>query len=291
MAPQAHLSEGPAAPAPWFFTGQHGRLLYGQRWEPWPQLHGTAPAPLVLVHGFAEHIGRYENLGRAVAASGRTLWAMDLAGFGRSDGPRGITGPLADVVADIGTLVAAATTEERPKPVLVGHSMGGAFAAAYALEHGDQVSALVLSAPAVHLAARPKWQVVPAEGLAVIAPRAGLGRIDPAKLSRDPEVAAQFASDPLVWHGTVPARTAVEMYRAGKLVMKHAGDLSLPVLLLHGEADAIVPVAASRQLYAELGSRDKQLRTFGRLYHEVFQEVGKQEVIAVLLEWLGRHKH
>jgi acylglycerol lipase len=298
MASQAHLSEGPAAPAPWFFTGRHGRLLYGQRWEPWPQLQGTAPAPVVLVHGFAEHIGRYENLGRALAASGRTLWAMDFAGFGRSDGPRGIPGPVDDVLADMDRLIAAAGTAAGqraghgvgPKPVLLGHSMGGAFAAAYALDHADQLSGLVLSAPAVHLAGRPKWQVVPAEGLAAVAPRIGLGRIDPARLSRDPEVGAQFAADPLVWHGTVPARTAVEMYRAGRLVMKRAGELTLPLLVLHGEADAIVPVDSSRRLYAAVGSRDKQLRVFKGLLHEVFQEVGKQEAIAVLLEWLGRHR-
>jgi alpha-beta hydrolase superfamily lysophospholipase len=257
-------------------------------------LQGTAPAPVVLVHGFGEHIGRYANLGRALAASGRTLWAMDLAGFGRSDGPRAMAGPLSEVISDIGLLVAAAGGPAGPgagpKPVLLGHSMGGAFAAAYALEHADALSALVLSAPAVHLAARPKWQVMPAEGLAAVAPRAGLGRIVPAKLSRDPEVVAQFAADPLVWHGSVPARSAVEMYRAGKLVMKRADELRLPLLVLHGEADAIVPVASSRRLFDAAGSRDKQIRTFKGLYHEVFQEVGKQEVIAVLLEWLGRHK-
>lgn len=307
MAPEAPLNDdGGGAPVPWFFTGEKGRLLYAQRWEPWSQPAAALAAPVVLVHGFGEHLGRYENLGRALASSGRSLWAMDLPGFGRSDGRRAIVEDLDGVLADIDRLVKAAAA--RPEgvqaatggvqggatatgqlPVLLGQSMGAAFAAVYAIENPGSISALVLCAPAVHLASRPAWQSVPARGLAAVAPRAGVGRISPPKLSRDPEVVAEFAADPLVWHGSVPARTAVEMLKAGRLVMKRAGELKVPLLILHGESDEIVPVAAGRDLFVAAGSADKQIRTFSGLLHEPFHEVGKQEVMAVLVQWLARH--
>lgn len=298
MASQARLSDDEAgAPPPWFLSGEDGRLLYAQRWEPWPNLSPATPSAgpaVVLVHGFGEHIGRYEHLGRAMAASGLTMWAMDLAGFGRSDGPRAVVPSLARAVSDIARLVAAATgpvTTGGPdnRPVLMGHSMGGAFAAAYAIEHPETLSGLVVSAPSVHLAARPGWQMLGARALAQVAPRAGVGRVVPAQLSRDPDVVAAFIHDPLVWHGSVPARTAVEMLNAAKMVMKRAGEIKLPLLVLHGEADPIVPVGSSRAFFEEAGSADKQLRVFKGLLHEPFQEVGKQEVIAVLLEWLAKH--
>ncbi len=113
--------------------------------------------------------------------------------------------------------------------------------------------------------------------------------IDPAGLSHDPDVIASFVSDPLVWHGRFPARTAVELYRASRLAFAGAGELRLPVLILHGDADPIVPVRSSPKFFAALGSKDKELQIFPDLYHEPFNELSRDAVIAVLLEWLSRH--
>jgi alpha-beta hydrolase superfamily lysophospholipase len=100
---------------------------------------------------------------------------------------------------------------------------------------------------------------------------------------------ASFASDPLVWHGRFPARTAVELYRASRLAFAGAGELRLPTLILHGDADPIVPVRSSPKFFAALGSEDKELQIFPGLYHEPFNELSRDAVIAVLLEWLSRH--
>jgi len=108
-------------------------------------------------------------------------------------------------------------------------------------------------------------------------------------LSHDPAVVAAFASDPLVWHGRFPARTAVELYRASRLAFAGAGELRLPTLILHGDADPIVPVRSSPKFFAALGSDDKELQILPGLYHETFNELGKDRVIAALLEWLCRH--
>jgi len=248
---------------------------------------GPAAPPVVIVHGFGEHAGRYDHVAQAIAGTGRSTLAMDLVGHGRSDGRRAVVESMEEVLADIDRLVAKAASTS--KPVLLGHSMGGAFAVAYATANPARLSALVLSAPALHLASSSRWQALAVQALAAVAPRAGVTRIDSAGLSHDPAVVASFYSDPLVWHGSFPARTAVELYRGSRLAVARAGELRLPTLILHGDADPIVPVRSSQQFIAALGSQDKELHIFPGLYHEPFNELSKDEVIAVLVEWLSRH--
>ncbi|MGD0810816.1 MAG: lysophospholipase [Acidimicrobiales bacterium] len=268
-------------------VGERGRRLHFERWSPSATASEPRKPPVVIVHGFGEHASRYDYLARALAGAGRSTFAFDLAGHGRSDGRRALVESVSAALADIDRLVGEATSNS--KAVLLGHSMGGAFAAAYANANQGRLSALVLSAPALHLAASPRWQALAVQALAAAAPRAGVTRIDPGGLSHDAAVVAEFAGDPLVWHGRFPARTAVELYRAARLALAGAGEMRLPTLVLHGDADPIVPLRSSPQYFAALGSEDKELRVFPGLYHEPFNELGKEAVIAVLLEWLSRH--
>ncbi len=268
-------------------VGEQGRRLHVERWAPVVVASGPPKPAVVIVHGFGEHADRYNHVAQALAGAGRSTFAFDLAGHGRSDGRRAVVESVAEVVADIDRLVGEATSTS--KPVLLGHSMGGAFAAAYATVNQGRLSALVLSSPALHLASSPRWQALAVRALASVAPRAGVTRIDPAGLSHDSAVVAAFASDPLVWHGRFPARTAVELYRASRLAFAGAGELRLPTLILHGDADTIVPVRSSPKFFAALGSQDKELQIFPGLYHEPFNELDREAVIAALLDWLSRH--
>lgn len=293
MAPETHLNRGPAGPAAAAaresteIVGERGRRLHVERWAPPADALAPLRPPVVLVHGFGEHVGRYEHLGELLASTGQSTWGFDLAGHGQSEGRRAVVESMEGVLADIDRLVGRATSSS--KPVLLGHSMGGAFAAAYATVHPGRLSALVLSAPALHLATSPSWQALTVQALAAVAPRMGVTKIPPVSLSRDTSVVGSFARDRLVWHGWFPARTAVEVYRASRLAFAGAGGLRLPTLMLHGEADPIVPVGSSRLFFAALASDDKHLRTFPGLLHEPFHEVGKDAVIALLVEWLSRH--
>jgi alpha-beta hydrolase superfamily lysophospholipase len=167
--------------------------------------------------------------------------------------------------------------------------MGGALAAAYAVSRPERVRALVLSAPAVHPALAPAWQATAARALARVAPRAGVAKVDPSFLSHDPSVVKAYVDDPLVWHGKVPARTALAMYDAGRRVFSGGECLRLPVLLLHGEDDRIVPIESTRRLAALLAGPDKQMVTFPGFFHEVHQETDKQAAIGAVLTWLARH--
>lgn len=271
-------------PLPDEIVGERGRRLFVRRWAPPP---GTTEvrAPVVLVHGYAEHSGRYDHVGSAFATSGAVTWAMDLRGHGRSEGPRANIERFEWALADLDQLVDRAGAGV----VVFGHSLGGALAAAYAVTRPGKLSGLVLSAPAVHLARRPFWQVWPVRALAAVAPAAGVARVPPEGLSRDKKVVESFAHDPLVWHGRAPARTVIEMYRAGRVALRGAGDLNVPLLVVQGEADPIVPLASSWDFFALVAAADKELVTLPGFLHEPHQELGREAVISRVVEWAARH--
>jgi alpha-beta hydrolase superfamily lysophospholipase len=210
---------------------------------------------------------------------------MDLRGHGRSEGPRANIERLEWALADLDQLVGRAGVGV----VMLGHSMGGALAAAYAATRPGKLRGLVLSAPAVHLASRPAWQVWPVRALAAVAPGTGVAGVRPEGLSRDPQVVESFRKDPLVWHGRAPARTVIEMYRAGRAALRAAGELTVPLLMVHGEADPVVPVSSSKQFFSAIAATDKELLILPGFRHEPHQDVGKDAVIARIVEWVVLH--
>jgi alpha-beta hydrolase superfamily lysophospholipase len=254
---------------------------------------------VVLVHGYAEHSGRYAHVADALVRAGWATFAFDQRGHGRSEGRRAVTDGLDLLLADVDRVVDDATSAlGGQKPVLLGHSMGGGIAAAYALrgtpEGGagqNKLTALVLSAPALDVgSAIPGPQRLAAQAISAVAPAAGVTRLPASAVSRDPAVVEAYERDPLVHHGKVPARTAREMLRASDLVAAGASELRVPLLILHGSADQLVPVGASRSLARDAGSPDKTLKVYDGLYHEVFNEPEQDKVLADLVGWMDEHR-
>jgi acylglycerol lipase len=167
--------------------------------------------------------------------------------------------------------------------------MGGAVAFASALRLQHALRGLVLSAPALATEpAVPKWQEWLVRALAVVAPNTGALALPPSAVSRDPSVVMRYESDPLVHHGAVPARTVVELLEAMQGFPAGARELRLPTLILHGTADKLVPLAATRPVYQAINAIHRTLKLYDGLYHEVFNEPERASVTADLLAWLER---
>ncbi len=279
----------PAPPGPEGTTMTVGRATRFVR--RWPSGDGAVAAPLVIVHGFGEHSGRYDWLAHQLAATGRNVWSMDLAGHGRSPGSGTDVGGLDGVLDDIAALIdlAASTSGVAGAPVLYGHSMGGVLAAAFAATRSPALDALILSAPAVHLALQPGARGVAVRFIGRVLPRLGIGRIDPSRLSRDAGAVAAFVADPLVWHGPVPAGTAWVMIQAGRRALAGAGQITSPVLILHGTDDRIVPISASRALAARLAAAETRVVELRGVPHEPHHDLARDQLVAILSEWLARH--
>ncbi len=236
-------------------------------------------ARCLLIHGIAEHSGRYEEVGAAMAAAGISVRGFDLVGFGASGGRRGHIDSWThylDQVED--NLSAFAGTGPL---VLFGHSMGGLLALEYVLSDRPGVAALVLRAPA--LAGGAAWQRLAAPIFARLTPHLPMPQaLKGSELSRDPAVGEAYFADPLVYTKGTP-RLGLEIFDAMDRVTDHVARLSVSTLVLHGGADTIVPPAST----AVLGTLPTvERRLLVGLRHEPHMEPEGPEIIADVISWI-----
>jgi alpha-beta hydrolase superfamily lysophospholipase len=88
------------------------------------------------------------------------------------------------------------------------------------------------------------------------------------------------------WEPAGTARGAVALTYAMDTIPRDAIALRAPLLLLHGSADRLCPPEGSRQVHANAGSPDKTLKVYGGLYHEIFNEPEREQVLDDLVEWI-----
>ncbi len=269
------------------FEGAGGVPLFGQAWLP----ETAVTSVVVVAHGLGEHSSRYQWLAERLVAQGRAVYALDHRGHGRSGGPRANIERFAHVVSDFCTWVGRARRQHPDVPAfLFGHSMGGAIAFASAARVQDTLSGLVLSGPALGAGdAVPALQWLSARVLSLIAPNTGVLKLPATAVSRDREVVLAYENDPLVMHGAIPARTVVELLQAMATFPALAKQLRLPVLVQHGTADSLVPLEAARAVHHAMASRDRTFRPYEGLYHEIYNEPEREQVLADLLRWLSLH--
>ncbi len=260
-----------------------GTRLYWQAWEP-----ETPRAAVILVHGAAEHGGRYSHVAERLQREGYAVYALDHRGHGRSDGRRAMIDRLDRLVDDLGLFVKRVREEhEGSKPFLVGHSLGGAVSLTYAIRHGDTIQGLIVSGPAVATEAVPAALKTITAGLSKVAPNLPVFKIEEDAVSRDPQVVLDYQKDPLNYPGKLPARTRGEIMRAMDTIPRDAVALRTPLLLLHGGDDRLCPPEGSRIVHANAGSADKTLKVYDGLYHEIFNEPEQDAVLDDVVEWLA----
>jgi len=255
----------------------------------WPAV-GAERAHLLLVHGIAEHAGRYPHVGSRLASAGIATHSFDLRGFGGSGGQRAYVDRWSQYHDDVEHRLAAVRSEADGLPVvLYGHSMGGLIALGYVLADPPRPmpDLLVLSAPAVD-AVVPAWKRRLADILAGTVPRFTVANTFPkGALSSDPAVESAYLADPLAVHRTT-ARLGVALFREQdrvKSVLARGGPLPVTTYVLHGADDPIVPEWASRTLE---GRANVTRRVYQGLHHETHNEPSGEAVIDDTIAWIVR---
>jgi acylglycerol lipase len=238
---------------------------------------------LVLVHGAAEHSGRYEGIGQQFAAAGVATLAFDLRGHGGSTGRRGDVERWADFTGDVSRMLAGVGSEGDGVPrALMGHSMGGLIVLDAVLSGVAAPDLLVLSAPAIG-DALPRWQHAVAPMLARIKPTMIMANAwDGTMLSRDPKVAAAAASDPLQLDGA-SVRLGAGGFAAQARVNAELDELRVPALVTHGEDDRLVPPHATEAL-ARIPGVTRVV--YPGLRHETLFEPEGPSVVTDMIAWL-----
>jgi acylglycerol lipase len=258
--------------------------LYWQAWLP-PSPRGV----LLLCHGLGEHAGRYGNVVDAVVPDGWAVYGLDQRGHGLSGGRRAHIERYADFLTDFDVFRRTVVARHPDLPVvLLGHSMGGQIALAYALDHQDDLAGLVLSAPALAGDVVPKPVVPLLRALGRVAPRLRLAGIDVTKISKDPAVVAAYQADRLVHHGKPTLALGLSIVGQFAVLPERARDLTLPLLLQHGSVDALTDPVGTRLLAATAGSADKTVLWYDGLWHEIYNEPERARPLADLRAWLRR---
>lgn len=261
-----------------------GMSLSARAWMP-----ETPRAIVALVHGIAEHSGRYAFLAERANQNELGVVSVDLRGHGRSPGERSYVERFDDYLLDVDALLAKARELAAGRPVfLMGHSMGGAIALRWVAQRRQPVAGLILSSAALKIGGDvPRLLVALAPLLSRWLPHLRGKRFDPAVISRDPAAVAAYVNDPLVSLEAPPARTGAELLQA--MVANHAAaaGLTLPVYLFHGDADRLTDPAGSREIHDLWGGQDRTLRLWPGSRHETLNDLDREAVAAELFEWVA----
>jgi alpha-beta hydrolase superfamily lysophospholipase len=269
------------------WTSPDGIKFYGQAWEP------DAPprAVVALVHGLGEHSGRYAHVAEALNRAGYALMAFDLRGHGKSTGQRGHAPSYEALMQDIDRFLGEVDRRFPGRPrFLYGHSLGGGLVLNYVLRRRPQLAGVVATGSALRSPLEQQtFKVTMARLLSGILPTMTMhSGLSAEALSHDPQVVQAYVNDPLV-HDLATPRLAVEGFAAGHWALEHAAEFPpVPLLLMHGSADAICFADGTRDFAGKVPG-DCTLKIWEGLYHEVHNEPQKGEVLGYLVDWLNAH--
>ena len=267
-----------------FFTGVRGVEIYYQCWLP----EDEPRAVLLIVHGLAEHSGRYMNVVNHFVPLGYAVYGIDYLGHGKSDGPRVYVKEFNDYIDTLSVYVDMVRKWQPGKPsFLLGHSMGALVSAIFLLDHQDELTGAILSGPSVKAPSNTSPITIGmVRFLSILLPKIGVLQLEAKGVSRDPAVVKAYISDPLVHTRKTTARLTYEILKAMQRVTAEASKITLPVLIVQGSADRLVDPDGARMLHDTVGSVDKRIKIYDGLYHEVFNEPEHDQVLGDVEAWL-----
>ena len=270
------------------FNGEGDCNIFYRKWEPEER---QPRAVILLIHGLAEHSGRYTSLAEYLVGRGYVIYAPDHRCHGCSGGEKALVDDMDCMLDDLALLLDIATGEHPTLPVFaLGHSLGGLLGACFTILHQDRLAGTVLSAPVIMVGASvPGVVKTISKVLAKVAPRLGVQELESVWLSHDPAIVEEYDQDPLNYRGKVMAKTGTEMMRKADWAMENMATISIPILCLHGSQDKLADPAGSQFICDHVSSADKTLRIFDGLYHEIFNEYGKEQIYEIVGDWLDAH--
>jgi alpha-beta hydrolase superfamily lysophospholipase len=264
------------------FSGRGGYRIFMRSWQP-----ARAPRGVVVIcHGVNSHGGQYLWAAEQFASAGLAVYAIDLRGRGKSEGPRFYVDDIADYTQDLGRLVEIAKQREPDLPVfLLGHSAGGVVSCTYALDHQDELAGLICESFAFKVPA-PDFVLAIIKGLSRIAPKLPVLKLKNEDFSRDPEAVRALNADPLIAGEVQPAMTVAALVRADERLKPEFPRITLPVLIMHGTADKATVPNGSQFFFDTAGSKDKTLKLYEGHAHDLLNDTGKEGVLADMQAWI-----
>jgi len=260
-----------------------GIKIFVRSWAP----SATPRAAIVLCHGVNSHGGQYVWAAEQLLAGGLAVFALDLRGRGRSEGERFYVEDIADYVSDVANTVALAKSRHPGLPIyLLGHSAGGVTSATYVLDHQAELAGFICESFAFQVPA-PGFALSAIKGLSHLAPRLPVLKLKNEDFSRDPKAVEALNNDPLTAHEVQPAITVAALVRADERLHDEFPSITLPLLIMHGTDDKAAVCRGSQFFYDTAGSKDKTLKLYEGHYHDLLNDIGKEDAMADIRRWIA----
>jgi acylglycerol lipase len=242
-----------------------------------------------VIHGHGEHGGRYAGLAAAMAVHQIATYAMDVRGHGSSGGPRGHVLDWNQLVAEGASFIAAVGDAAGGAEVVpLGHSVGGSILLSAVLRGVLRPRRFVVSSPALRVKAPvPGWKLTVGRVASRVVPALSLAtELNPQHISRDPAVVKAYIDDPQV-HDKMSARFYTEWQAANNEILRRAAEIKIPFLATHGAEDRIIDPTATDELFRRATAEGRKLIIYPGAYHEPYNDIGREQVFADLVAWLG----
>ena len=260
-----------------------GIRIFVRSWRP----EAVPRAVVVICHGVNSHSGQYKWAGEHLAASGFAVFALDLRGRGQSDGERYYIDDVADYVSDVASTIALAKSRHPGLPVfLLGHSAGGVISATYVLDNQAGLAGFVCESFAFQVPA-PGFALAAIKAISHIAPRLSVLKLKNEDFSRDSKAVEALNNDPLTANEIQPAATVAALVRADERLKEEFPTIILPVLIMHGTDDKATVCHGSQFFYDTVGSKDRTLKLYDGHYHDLLNDIGKEQVMADVTGWIS----
>lgn len=266
------------------FTEVNGLKFRFRSWE-----IERPKAKILLTHGYAEHSGRYDHVGRFFNDHGFSLYAYDMRGHGESEGDRANVKRFTQLVDDLKVVISKVRNKEEQVPwYLMAHSMGGLVTVKYLVENKPSwVKGLLLSAPAMKIQDDISPLLQKMSGvIGAILPWLPTVKLDKTSITKDPEQREKYHSDPLNYRGGTKARYGAESIKTMKSMKKKYNEFDYPILILHGAADRLIDPQGSQLLFDGIASQDRTIRFIPDGYHEILNDPEKYDTMKLITDWV-----
>lgn len=259
--------------------------LHGKYFQP-----KNVKAVVVLVHGMGEHSGRYESYVIPVLnENSLAVITYDQFGHGKTEGKQGHNPSFEALLECVDFILEKSKEIFEDKPTfLYGHSMGGNIVINYVLKRKPNLNGVIITSPLLRLAFDPpEWKLSIGKLLQKLWPSITMGNeLDTEAISRDKNEVEMYKNDPLV-HSKISPNYSIVFFETGEWAIQNANQLKAPMLLMHGTGDKITSWKASEE-FARSSKKYVELKLYEDAYHELHNELNKNEVLKKITDWIDK---
>ena len=268
------------------FQNRDGLTIFYREWLPdTVQTRGI----VFILHGLSEHSGRYRHVAAALTAVGFACYGIDQRGHGLSGGRRAYIPDAQLAIDDLDELYRIVQAEQPDLPAFAfGHSMGSLIGLGFVLRYPDRIRGIATCGTPLHGEhGRPAWLVSLCLKAAQYVPRLRLSPPGgPSVLTADKAMLREWWDDPLIDKGMWRVGTSAALIRLARDICRSAASIDLPLLIMHGTGDRLVPASGSEFLAAAAGSSDVTLKIYDGMRHELVNEIERDQIIATVRDWM-----